>query len=156
MRNNILKKWFVLYTKSRHELRVLSHLSSLEIEAYTPTKIEFREWSDRRKKIEIALLPSMVLVFLKHSEINKVFEVPGVRRYLFVHGERAIVSNNEVLAMKNYVENAYGFSDKKNDLIGSKIEIPLLNQEVEILSVNGKRCFAQLKMLGASVSFQLK
>ena len=151
----ILKNWFVLYTNHKSELKVLKRLTDLGIEAYTPTKIEDRKWSDRKKKVIICLLHSMVLVCLEEKEVSKVFEVPGVRRYLFVHGERARVTNDEVLAMKHYIENTYQLLDKKEHLVGSKIKISSLNQEADIISVKGKRCIAQLEMLGAVVSFQL-
>jgi transcriptional antiterminator RfaH len=155
MVNTISKNWFVIYTKPRQELKVLERLTHLGIEAYTPTKIEVKKWSDRKKKVTVCLLPSMVLVCLEEKEVSKVFEVPGVRRYLFVHGERARVKNDEVLAMKHYIENTYQLSDKKDHLVGSKVKIPLLNQEAEIISVKGKRCIAQLELMGAVVSFQL-
>ena len=155
MISEISKNWFVIYTKPRQELKVLERLTHLGIEAYTPTKIEVRKWSDRKKKVTVCLLPSMVLVCLGEKEVSKVFEVPGVRRYLFVHGERARVTNDEVLAMKHYIENTYQLLDKKAHLVGSKIKIPSLNQEAEIISVKGKRCIAQLELLGAVVSFQL-
>ena len=151
----VLKNWFVIYTKPKSELKVLERLTDLGIEAYTPTKIEVRKWSDRKKKVVVCLLPSMVLVCLDEKEVNKVFEVPGVRRYLFVHGERARVTNDEVLAMKHYIMNTYQLLNKKDHLVGSKIKIPSLNQEAEIISVKGKRCIAQLELLGAVVSFQL-
>ena len=155
MISEISKNWFVIYTKPRQELKVLERLTHLGIEAYTPTKIEVRKWSDRKKKVTVCLLPSMVLVCLGEKEVSKVFEVPGVRRYLFVHGERARVTNDEVLAMKHYIENTYQLLNKKDHLVGSKIKIPSLNQEAEIISVKGKRCIAQLELLGAVVSFQL-
>ena len=60
-----INSWFVLYTKPRHELKVLEHLTNLGIETYTPTKIEVRKWSDRKKKVTICLLPSIVLLFLE-------------------------------------------------------------------------------------------
>ena len=155
MVDTISKNWFVIYTKPRSELKVLEHLTHLGIEAYTPTKIEVRKWSDRKKKVTVCLLPSMVLVCLEETEVSKVFEVPAVRRYLFVHGERARITNDEVLAMKHYIENTYQLLDKKDYLVGSKVKIPSLNQEAEIISVKGKRCIAQLELLGATVSFQL-
>ena len=58
------KKWFVLFTKPRTEIKVSQRLSVLGIENYTPTRIEVRQWSDRKKKITVPLLPSMVLVSL--------------------------------------------------------------------------------------------
>ena len=156
MKNKISKNWFVIYTKPRQELKVLERLTYLGIQAYTPTKIEVRQWSDRKKKVTVPLLPSMVLVCLEENEVNKVFEVPGVRRYLFVHGERARVNDDELFAMKHYIAKTYQLTDEKEFLVGSMVEIPLLNQEAEIISVKGKRCIARLEMLGAQVSFQLK
>jgi len=153
--NKISKNWFVLYTKPRNELKVLDRLSILGVEVYTPTKIEVRKWSDRRKKVTVALLPSMVLVCLQENEVNKVFEVPGVRKYLFVHGERARVKDDEVLAMKHYIENTYQLTDEKKMEIGGKVKVPFLDKEADIISIKGKNCIAQLEMLGATVSFQL-
>ncbi|MFT5253214.1 MAG: transcriptional antiterminator RfaH, partial [Flavobacteriales bacterium] len=111
-------------------------------------------WSDRKKKTRVPLLPSMVLVSLQEKQIDQVFEVPGVVRYLFEHGMRAKVSNEEVLAMKIYLENTYQTTPKELE-VGDTVKVPLLEQEATLLSIKGKNCLAQLKKLGAVVSFQL-
>jgi transcription antitermination factor NusG len=148
------KKWFVVYTKPRNEIKVSQRLSVLGIENYTPTRMEIRQWSDRKKKIAVALLPSMVLVNLNEKEVNKVFEVAGVVRYLFENQKRAEVSNEEVLAMKYYLNNSY-HSNKEELAVGETVKVPLLEEEATVIAVKGKNCFAQLKKLGAIVSFQL-
>ncbi|MDG2274575.1 MAG: transcription termination/antitermination NusG family protein [Flavobacteriaceae bacterium] len=148
------KNWFVVYTKPRNELKVLQRLSVLGLQVYVPTKIEVRQWSDRKKKILVPLLPSMVLVSLQENEVNKVFEAPGVIRYMFEYGKRAIVSNEEVLAMQHYLELSY--SQKQQEVaIGDTLRVPLLEEEAILLSKKGKNCIAQLKKMGAIVSFQL-
>ena len=103
--NIIPIKWFVLFTKPRHELKVLERLISYGVDAYTPTQLVTRQWSDRKKKITVALLPSMVLVNLENKNPNIVFDIPGVVRYLFEHGKRAVVSDAEVVAMQCYQNN---------------------------------------------------
>ena len=148
------KKWFVIYTKPRNEIKVSQRLSVLGIENYTPTRLEIRQWSDRKKKTLVPLLSSMVLVSIHEKEVNKVFEVAGVVRYLFEKGKRAEVSNEEVLAMKYYLENTY-YSKQKELAVGKTVKVPLLEEEATVISVKGKNCFAQLKKLGAIVSFQL-
>jgi len=148
------KKWFVLFTKPRHELKVTDRLVGLELQAYTPTRIEVRQWSDRIKKVNVPLLPSMVLVCLLEKEVPTVFEVPGVVRFLFEHGKRASVSNEEVLAMRCYLENTYKVP-KKELKVGDTVKVPLSGEKGTILSVKGKKCLAQLHKLGAVVSFQL-
>jgi transcriptional antiterminator RfaH len=152
--SKISKNWFVLFTKPRNELKVSERLTSIGIEAYTPCRIEVRQWSDRKKKTRVPLLPSMVLVSLQERQVDQVFEVPGVVRYLFEHGKHAKVSNEEVLAMKNYLENTYQTTPKELE-VGDTVKVPLLEQEATLLSIKGKNCLAQLKKLGAVVSFQL-
>lgn len=148
------KKWFVVYTKPRNEIKVSQRLSVLGIENYTPTRIEVRQWSDRKKKILVPLLPSMVLVSLHEKDVNKVFETPGVVRYLFEYGKRAEVTKEEVLAMKYYLEHSY--CQKQQEVaIGDTLQVPLLEEEAILLSKKGKNCIAQLKKMGAIVSFQL-
>ena len=152
--SNNSKNWFVVYTKPRNELKVLQRLSILGIQAYVPTKIEVRQWSDRKKKILVPLLPSMVLVSLQENEVHKVFDAPEVIRYMFEYGKRAIVSNEEVLAMQYYLEHSY--CQKQQEVaIGDTLQVPLLEEEAILLSKKGKNCIAQLKKMGAIVSFQL-
>ena len=152
--SNISKNWFVLFTKPRNELKVTERLRSIGIEGYAPCKMEVRQWSDRKKKVLVPLLPSMVLVSLQDKQVDQVFKVPGVVRYLFEHGKRAKVSNEEVLAMKSYLENTY--SAQKELEVGDTVKVPLLEQEATLLSIKGKKCLAQLQKLGAIVSFQLQ
>ena len=154
MRQKSQKDWFVLCTKARQELKVLERLNQFGIETYTPTKIVVKRWSDRKKKIKTCLIPSMVLVRLPNNQVNKVFDVPGVKRYLFVHGVRAVVYDNEVIAMKTYLENKFEVDEQIK--IGKTIDIPFLNQSGMIVAIEGKKCIVRLQMLGATMSFQLK
>ena len=154
MKGKTSKKWFVLYTKPRNELKVVERLSKLGIEVYTPTSIEVRQWSDRKKKIITPLLPSMVLVCVPEKDAHLVFHVPGAVRYLFEHGKRATVSNEEVLALQFYVEGR--LRTTHNEVaVGDDVVVPLLGEKATVLSVKGKKCLAQLQKLGAVVSFQL-
>jgi transcriptional antiterminator RfaH len=155
MKDGRIEKWFVLCTKPRNELKVTERLSNLGVKVYTPTKIEIRQWSDRKKKITVPLLPSMVLVQVLEKEVDRVFEIPGVLRFLFEHGKRASVSNEEVLAMRSYVE-ATAAEDEKGLAVGDVVKVPLLEQQATVLSLKGKKCLAQLQKLGAIVSFQLQ
>ena len=148
------KKWFVLCTKPRNEVKVTDRLKSIGIAVYAPIKIEVRQCSDRKKRVIVPLLPSMVLVQLAEKEVAVVFEVPGAVRFLFEHGKRATVLNEEVLAMKSYLE-APKVAEEKGLAVGYVVEVPLLEEQAVLLSIKGKKCLAQLQKLGAVVSFQL-
>ncbi|MAH61378.1 MAG: hypothetical protein CMF42_03710 [Legionellales bacterium] len=92
--------WYVLHTKPRHEKKVEKDLLALGINAYCPTRPEYRVWSDRKKKIEKPVLSSMVLVRVDEKELNNVFYSKSVLRYMFWLGKRAIVRDFEVEILK--------------------------------------------------------
>ncbi len=95
--------WYVLHTRPRSEKKAEEQLLSMGINAYCPTRSEIKQWSDRKKKIDIPVLPSMVLVKIKDIDINRVFESTAVVRYMFWLGKRAIVRDKEVDILKKYL-----------------------------------------------------
>ena len=154
MLDAVSKNWFVLYTKPKNELKVCKRLSSIGIEVYTPTRIEIRQWSDRKKKVLVPLLPSMVLVQLTEQEVSCVFDIPGVVRYLFFNGKRATVTAHEIEAMQAY-DSTVPQVAVTQPLIGDIVTVPKLLQPAEVLALQGKKCIARLQQLGATISFQL-
>ena len=104
MVDTISKNWFVIYTKPRAEKKVEERLNNFGIEAYCPVKHEVKQWSDRKKKILVPVLPSMVLVNIDEKQRNRVFDIPGVVRYMFWLKKHAIVKNNEVDSLKNLLK----------------------------------------------------
>lgn len=147
--------WHVVYVKPRTELTVAKRLKGLGIEVYVPTRTEVRQWSDRKKKVQVVLLPSMVLVCLEEKEINLVFQVPGVVRYLFEQGKRAIIQHQEIKAMQAYVSGEVALS-KDAVQVGGEITVPQLKEQGVVVALQGKKCLARLERLGAVVSFQLQ
>ena len=145
-------KWFVLLTKPKNELKVASLLTAKQLPVFAPTRTEVRQWSDRKKKVVVPLLPSMVLVHLTEQEVPCVFSIPGVVRYLFSNGKRATVPPHEIEAMQAYHSSV---CHGEPPLVGEIITVPQLLQPAEVLAVQGKKCIARLQQLGATISFQL-
>jgi len=149
----VCKTWYILYTKRNKEIKVVEDLIENGFEAYTPIRKEKIKWSDRIVKKNVCLLPSMVLVFIEEKNINKVFEINFVKKYMFFNGERAKVKNDEILAMKDYVENKKIINN--NLKIGDSVKIDSLNQNATITDIKGKKCFAFLEMLGATITLNV-
>jgi len=149
----VCKTWHVLYTKKNKEIKVIKDLIENGFEAYTPVKKEKRKWSDRIVKKKICLLPSMVLINIEKKNINKVFEINYVKNYMFFNGERAKVKKEEILAMKDYVKSKKIINN--NLKIGDSIKLDSLNQNATITDIKGKKCFAFLEMLGATITLNI-
>ena len=149
--------WFVLYTKPRFEKKVEEGLLSLGIEAYCPVRKEIRFWSDRQKKIDVPVLPSMILVKLEEKNINDVFNVNGVVRYMFWLGKRAIVRQKEVDVLKNYL---YGNTIINQEIIkfnpGDRINVEGFNNEDGVVEkVSNNSAWVFLENLGYTIKLNL-
>ena len=97
--------WFVLYIKSQNEKKAAAQLAQLGITVYCPLVTQIRQWSDRKKKIETPLIPSYIFVKLEEKERELVFEVPGVVRYLFWLGKPAVVRDEEIETLQEWLKN---------------------------------------------------
>ena len=149
----VCKTWYILYTKINKEIKVVEDLIENGFEAYTPIRKEKIKWSDRIVKKNICLLPSMVLVFIEEKNINKVFEINYVKKYMFFNRVRAKVKNDEILAMKDYIKKNQKINN--NLKIGDNIKIDSLNQNATIKDIKGKKCFAFLEMLNATITLNI-
>ena len=150
--------WYVLHTKPRCEKKVEEQLLSFGINAFCPTRSEFKLWSDRKKKIDKPVLPSMVLVNINDKDINRVFESPLVVRYMFWMGKRAVVRQSEIDIMKKYLDGGYNLkSSKSSDInIGDNFSLPSFNDEKGVVSrISNNNIWIYLKSIGFSIKLKL-
>ncbi len=150
--------WYVLHTKPRSEKKVEEKLLSLGINAYCPTRSEIRFWSDRKKRIRVPVLPSMVLVNIDAKDINRVFESSGVIRYMFWLGKRAIVRQSEIDILKKYLKGDYNFVNSKlsNIKVGDNFSLSSFNNETGIVNrISNNNIWIYLKSIGYSVKLKL-
>ena len=150
--------WYVLHTKPRSEKKVEQKLLSLGINAYCPTRPEIRFWSDRKKRIDVPLLPSMVLVNIEDKDINRVFTTPLVVRYMFWLGKRAKVRQSEVDILKKYLKGDYNLinSEFSNIKIGDNFSLSSFNNEYGIVNrISNNNIWIFLKSIGYCVKLKL-
>jgi transcriptional antiterminator RfaH len=95
--------WYVVYTKPKWEKKVAERLNALGIKAYCPLITKLSQWSDRKKKIQTPLFNSYIFVQVDEKNRNIIFEVPGAVRYLFWLGKPAIVKQNEIQIIQNWL-----------------------------------------------------
>ena len=149
--------WFVIHTKPRFEKKVEERLLSFGIEAYCPTRKEIRLWSDRKKKVDVPVLPSMVLVRLEDKDVNDVFNINGVIRYMFWLGKRAIVRQQEVDVLKNYLK---GNAILNQEIIklnpGDRINVSGFNNEDGVVEkISNNTAWVFLENLGYKIKLNL-
>jgi len=95
--------WKVIYVKPRTEKKVEASLLKMGILAYCPVVTEIHQWSDRKKKVQVPLLKSYVFVQPDERNLNAVFQVGQVVRYLFWLGKPAVVRDDEIKTMQDWL-----------------------------------------------------
>jgi transcription antitermination factor NusG len=153
-----MMNWYVLHTKPRSEKKVEEQLLSFGINAYCPSRSEFKMWSDRKKKIYKPVLPSMVLVNIDDKDINRVFESPLVVRYMFWMGKRAVVRQLEVDILKKYLKGSYNSisSNSSSINVGDDFKLPSFNYEKGVVRrISNNNIWIYLKSVGYSVKLKL-
>ena len=143
--------WYVVYTKSKQEKKVAEGLKKLGIEAYCPLVTVMKQWSDRKKKVEVPLINSYVFVNIDERQRDDVFNVSGIVRYLFWLGKPAVVRTIEIEALRKSLEGIVTSFEilpfQKNEVI-SITSGPFQGFEGIIKHVNKKTVQLELLELG--------
>ncbi len=146
--------WYALYTNPRQEKKVASRLQQIGVEVYCPLIIQVRQWSDRKKKVEVPLLPSYVFVKLNSNERDKVFQVSGVVRYLYWLGQPAIIRETEIEVMRNWLQDTVTSFEVVGIQPGSLYEIPsgpFMGQHGVVTEVEKHQLILVLEQLGVKI-----
>lgn len=161
--NEQSKKWYALYTKSRNEKKVNERLVSMGVETYLPLKKSVRQWSDRKKIVDMPLINSYIFVKTIQESLYDLIKVEGVTRYISFSGRPVQVRDSEIELLKDFLEN-----DSDIDIVDG---LPKIGKQIKftkgifkeykgkIVKINRKNQIAiEIESIGKSiiVNFDMK
>ena len=147
--------WFAIYTRPKNEKKVAEQLFKLGIDVYCPMVSQIKQWSDRKKKVESPLISSYVFVNLEEKERNKVFEVPGIVRYLYWLGKPAIIQDNEIASLKESLKGILTSVEVEGIQPGDSLTItngPFQGKEGIVSQLEKNKIRLVLKELGVLIT----
>lgn len=155
-----MKNWYVVYTKPKWEKKVAEKLNEIGIECYCPLITQIKQWTDRKKKIEVPLFNSYVFVQLEDTDRSSVFQVSGVVRFLFWLGKPAIVRDEEIKIIKTSLA-----APNINDIsvtsiqVGDRIKLEsgvFSNQDAIVQEISNTYYILVLESLGCVLKIKYK
>lgn len=154
------KNWYVLYVKPKNEKKVAQRLSALQVEVYCPMIKEVKQWSDRKKTIKAPLFKSYVFINISEGERQRVFDVPGVVRYLYWLGKPAVVRDIEMETLKKWLtdDTVENYSLTKLES-GDKVAIKygaLKDKKAQIIEIGKTRVRLILEGMGVVLNMKIK
>jgi transcription antitermination factor NusG len=101
------KNWFVFYTKSRQEKKINELLEKRGFQTFLPLHKVLRQWSDRKKKIEVPLFNSYIFIFDFEHKIPEILQIPGIAWNIKLAGKPAVLRVTELQIIQRFIETGF-------------------------------------------------
>lgn len=150
MANNQEIHWFVARTRSRQEKKIRQIVEEMGIEVYLPVREEMRQWHDRRKKVEVVLIPGIIFL---HTDKATALSLPNERGVPIRFAINTTLVRHEIMTVPSHeMENFMKFLCSNDDELqideeliyipGTKVRIvrgPMAGVEGELIRVDNKK-----------------
>ena len=152
--------WYAMYVKMHHEKKTAEKLSNMGIRNYLPLQETVRQWSDRKKKIQVVIIP--MIIFVRSNEKDRIEilkSVPSINGTMIDKATHkpAIIRDEEMerfMFMLDYSEDTVRFTGEPLKP-GEKVEVikgPLSGLKGELIDIDGKsQVSVRLNMLGCAM-----
>jgi transcription antitermination factor NusG len=149
--------WHAVYVHSRAEKKVHVELTIKGVESFLPLQRKLRQWSDRKKWVEIPLISGYVFVHITRKHYDLVLQTDNVMQYVRFEGKAAVIRDQDIEILKRML----GQSDLDIEITmeelqpGMQVEIiagPMMGVKGELISFRGKNKVAlRIPPLGFTV-----
>ncbi len=149
--------WHAIYVHSRAEKKVHNELTMKGIESFLPLQRKLRQWSDRKKWVEIPLISGYVFVHITPWNYDAVLQTDNVMQYVRFEGKAALIRDQDIEILKRML----GQGDLEIELTreelepGMQVEIiagSMMGVKGELISFRGKNKVAlRIPPLGITV-----
>ena len=118
-------QWFAIYTRSRNEKKVVAELAELGYEAWVPLMKTMRQWSDRKKMVEVPLFNSYIFICVSINKIRAIVsKSDGAVYVVSFSGQPAVIPDKQIEDLKLLLSSSEKFEISTNEFIyGDKIEV---------------------------------
>ncbi len=154
------KSWYAIYSKSRSEKRVFEELKSAGIESYLPLIKVLKQWSDRKKWVELPLFRSYLFVNIEKKDYYKVLNIQGVVRYITFEGRAVAIPPGQILAIKQYINSEDELFEYSGEFsVGDQVEIyrgQLKGLSGHLIDIHGKqKVKIEIEGIGHSIALTI-
>ena len=102
-------KWFAVYTHFKREKLVKKMLDQKGIECYLPLRKEVRNWSKKKRTMELPLISCYIFVKIRKAEYVPVLETEYVLKFIKFAKDLIAIPDNEIQLVKNILQDEVDF-----------------------------------------------
>jgi transcription antitermination factor NusG len=136
--------WYAIRTRSRHEKVVERQLQGQGIDVFFPMVSQIRQWSDRRKVVELPLFAGYAFVRIMASpeERVRVLRTQGVVELVGAQGQGIPIPADQIEAVRAVVAGNVSFTQHVFLKVGQRVRVrggSLDGVEGILMAQNGSR-----------------
>jgi len=154
--------WHAVYVKSRSEKKAQAELQIQEIETFLPLQRKLRQWSDRKKWVEMPLISGYLFVKTSRREYDQILQSNYVVSYVRFEGKAAIVPDYQIDYLKLMLKQDNSEIEITREKLkpGQLIEVvagPMIGLKGKLQKIKGKNKVAiELEQLGYSALVEIR
>lgn len=154
-------KWYAAYTKPRSEKKAADRLERNGWDVYCPLKQEMRQWSDRKKKVEVPFFTSYIFVRMENYEKQRVdvLQDPSLLNFVFWQRKPAVIPDKEMQEVKDFLSK-YEKQNIRTETyeVGSEIELgegPFAGQRGVVTRYSAGKVTLVIPQLGFQLTVEI-
>lgn len=140
------EQWYALYVRLHHERKTAEKLAMMGENYFLPVREEVRQWSDRKKKVTVCIIPMMIFVRCTDKRRVELMNLlPSVTGSLFDRSTKnvAVIRDEEMEAFRFMCDYSKETVEFVGETLkpGEKVEVvkgPLTGFKGELVELEGK------------------
>ena len=98
--------WYAVQTRSRHEKLVARQLEGQGFSTFLPLTSQLRQWSDRRKLVDLPLFPGYAFLRMAYQPEQRlrVLTTEGIVAFVGVHGQGMPIPDRQIEHIKTLLD----------------------------------------------------
>ena len=122
--NHEKKLWYAIYVRSKHEKNVHSALLNKGMESTLPLKTVTRQWSDRKKKLQLPMFRGYVFgkINLNIDKLN-VLQTPGVVKFIHFNNQIPSIPEEQIFWLNTILTSESEINYETQYLPGNEAEV---------------------------------
>lgn len=159
--NSAEYNWYAVYVKSRAEKKAQTELQYKGIESFLPLQRKLRQWSDRKKWVEMPLISGYLFVRISRKEYDAVLQSNFIVSYVRFEGTAALIPEKQIDFLKMMLkQDAVDIEITQEKFEpGQIIEVisgPLIGLQGKLVRIKGRNKLAvELDQLGYSALVEI-
>ena len=141
--NRLGERWYAIYTRSRYEKKVAGLLEEHGITAYLPLTKTLRQWSDRKRLVEVPLFNSYIFIFSEPHLVYTALQVEGAIYVVKFAGQPAVIPDEQIENLKILLNSSTKFEICFAEFsLGEHVEVidgPLCGVQGVFVEYHGKK-----------------